>query len=36
MKRSLQIVFDKSDSKESQFITKREVREETDLELSQI
>jgi len=36
MKRSLQVVFSKSDSKESQIIARREVREETGLELSQM
>jgi len=36
MKESLQVVFDKSDSKESQTAARREVREETSLELSQM
>jgi len=34
MKGSLQIVFSKSDGKESQVIARKEAREETNLELS--
>ncbi len=36
MKGSLQVVFDKSDSEESQTAAWREAREETSLELSQM
>jgi len=36
MKGSLQIVFSKSDSEESQTAARRETREETGLELSQM
>ncbi len=36
MKRSLQVVFEKSDDEESQTITRREAREETGLSLPQM
>jgi len=36
MKGSLQVVFGKSDSEESQIAARRKVREETGLELSQM
>jgi len=36
MKGSFQIVFDKSDGEESQMAARREAREETGLELSQM
>ncbi len=36
IKESLQIVFSKSDGEESQVAARREAREETDLELSQM
>ncbi len=36
MKGSFQVVFDKSDGEESQTAARWEVREETDLELSQM
>ncbi len=36
MKKNLQVVFDKSNSKESWFIAQQEAKEKTGLELSQI
>ncbi len=36
MKENLQVVFDKSNDEESQTATRREAREETSLELSQM
>jgi len=36
MKGSLQVVFSKSDGEESQTVARREAREETGLELSQM